>query len=86
MEASMIYEYRVYEAAMGKLPELNARFRSHTLAFKERQGVKSIGFWTSEIGDYSNKLIYLLAFQDAGQREVAWASFRADPDRQELTG
>ena len=80
----MIYEYRVYEAAMGKLPELNARFRNHTLAFFERHGIKSIGFWTSEIGDYSNNLYYLLAFQDAGQREAAWASFRADPERQRV--
>ena len=27
----MIYELRTYEAAPGKMPELNARFRDHTL-------------------------------------------------------
>ena len=45
----MIYEYRVYEAAPGKLPELHARFRDHTLKLFERHGIKNIGYWTVTI-------------------------------------
>ena len=76
----MIYEYRVYEAAPGKLEALNARFRNHTLGIFERHGIKNIGYWTAGVGDYSDRLIYIVAFEDAGQRERAWAAFRADPE------
>ena len=76
----MIYEYRVYEAAPGKLEALNARFRNHTLGIFERHGIKNIGYWTASVGDYSDRLIYIVAFEDASQRERAWAAFRADPE------
>ena len=80
----MIYEYRVYEATQGKLPELNARFRNHTLKLFERHGIKNIGYWTAAVGDYSNRLIYIVAFEDAAQRDSAWASFAQDPEWQRV--
>ncbi len=76
----MIYEYRVYEAAPGKLEALNSRFRNHTLEIFERHGIKNIGYWTAGVGDYSDRLIYIVAFEDEGRRAEAWASFRADPE------
>ena len=76
----MIYEYRVYEAAPGKLEALNARFRNHTLGIFERHGIKNIGYWTASVGDYSDRLIYIVAFEDEGHRERAWAEFSADPE------
>ena len=76
----MIYEYRVYEAAPGKMPELHARFRNHTLKVFERCGFKSIGYWTPEVGDYSDRLIYMVAFDNMEHRERAWAAFRSDPE------
>ena len=69
----MIYEYRVYEAAPGKLDALHARFRNHTLGIFERHGIKNIGYWTSAVGDYSDRLIYIVAFEDEAHRERAWA-------------
>ena len=80
----MIYEYRVYEAAPGKLPQVHARFRDHALRNFERHGIKNIGYWTAEAGDYSDRLIYIIAFDDAGHRERAWAAFRADPEWQRV--
>ena len=76
----MIYEYRVYEAMPGKLDELHARFRDHTLALFEKHGFKNIGYWTVDVGDANDRLIYIVAFEDAGQRERAWASFGSDPE------
>ena len=76
----MIYEYRVYEAAPGKLEALNSRFRNHTLGIFERHGIKNIGYWTASVGDYNDRLIYIVAFEDEGQRAEAWNSFRADPE------
>lgn len=76
----MIYELRVYDAVPGKLPALNERFEKITLGYFEKYGTKVVGFWTDEVGT-SNRLTYLLAFEDAGQRERAWTAFRADQER-----
>lgn len=80
----MIYEYRVYETMPGMLPALHARFRDHTTKIFERHGIKNIGYWTSEVGDFSDRLIYIVAFEDEGHRQTAWASFRADPEWQKI--
>ena len=36
----MIYETRIYETHPGKLPDLNARFRNHTIKIFEKHGIK----------------------------------------------
>ena len=76
----MIYELRTYEAMPGKLQDLNARFANITLKYFERHDIKSVGYWTEDVGA-SNILVYMLAFQDMAQREQAWNAFRADPER-----
>ena len=83
-EVPMIYEYRVYEAIPGKLPELHARFRNHTLKIFERHGFKNIGYWTASVGDYTDRLIYIVGFEDVEQRDRAWAAFFADPEWQRV--
>ena len=79
----MIYEQRIYEAMPGKMQALHARFRDHTLKLFEKHGIKNIGYWTANVGDYSNRLIYILAFESAQQREQAYANFAADPEWQQ---
>jgi hypothetical protein len=64
----------------GRLPDVQARFRNHTVALFEKHGMKNIGYWTANIGDYSDRLIYIVAFESVEQREKAWAAFRADPE------
>ena len=76
----MLYEYRVYEAMPGKLDELHARFRDHTLELFEKHGIRNVGYWTADVGDANDRLIYIVAFEDAADRERAWASFSADPE------
>ena len=76
----MIYEYRVYEAVPGRLPDVEARFRNHTVKLFEKHGFKNIGYWKANVGDYSNRLIYIVAFENVEARERAWASFRSDPE------
>jgi hypothetical protein len=76
----MIYEMRIYDAVPGKLPVLNDRFAKITLGCFEKYGMKVVGFWTDEIG-VSNRLTYILAFNDTAHRDKAWAEFRADPER-----
>ncbi len=76
----MIYEYRVYEAMPGKFEELNRRFRDHTLGLFEKHGMKNVGYWTGSVGEYSDRLIYIIAFEDMQHRERAWMAFRKDPE------
>lgn len=77
----MIYEMRIYEPAYGKMQALNDRFANVTLAFFEKHGIQSIGYWQDVIG-ISNRLTYIVAFDDLAHRERAWAAFAADPERQ----
>ena len=76
----MIYEYRVYEAMPGKLEELHSRFRNHTLELFEKHGFKNIGYWIADVGEANDRLIYILAFENAGHREKAWRAFSSDPE------
>ena len=76
----MIYELRIYEAIPGKLPALNERFAKITMGYFKKYGLKMVGFWTDEVG-MSNRLTYMLAFDDMAHRDKAWAGFRADPER-----
>ena len=80
----MIYEYRVYEATPGRLQDIVARFRNHTVKLFEKHGMRNIGYWTPNVGGYSNELVYIVAFEDVEQRERAWTSFRADPEWQKI--
>jgi NIPSNAP len=77
----MIYELRIYDAMPGKLPALNKRFETITLGYFEKYNMKVVGFWTDVVG-ISGRLTYMLAFDDLGHREKAWAAFVADPERQ----
>ena len=76
----MIYETRIYETLPGKMPNLHARFREHTIDIFERHGMKNIGYWTSSVGEYTDRLTYMMAYEDAGHREKAWESFTKDPE------
>lgn len=79
-EATMIYELRSYYAHPGKMGALQKRFRDHTTKLFEKHGITNVGYWTNSIGGRSDELVYILGFQDLGQRETAWAAFASDPD------
>ncbi len=76
----MIYEVRIYDAMPGKMPALNDRFANITLDYFKKYGLNVVGFWTDEVG-VSNRLTYILSFEDSAAREKAWAGFRADQER-----
>jgi hypothetical protein len=78
----MIYELRIYTAHPGKMGPLVSRFRDHTCEMFEKHGIKNVGYWLNTVGGRSDELWYIVAFEDHGQREKAWASMAADPDWQ----
>jgi hypothetical protein len=75
----MIYEWRIYEAVPGKMGDLNDRFTNLTLGLFKKHGLKVIGFWQAVIGT-SNRLYYMLEFNDLAHRESAWDAFTSDPE------
>ena len=81
----MLYELRVYECLPGRLPNINARFANHTIKLFEKHGIKSIGYWTTDVGESNHELTYMVAFKDANQRMAAWDSFRNDPEWAKVT-
>jgi hypothetical protein len=76
-----VFEMRTYYAPAGKLDELHARFRDHTMALFEKHGITNIGYWVP-IENADNKLIYVLAYPSRAARDTSWKEFNADPDWQ----
>jgi|ERR1700722_2236196 hypothetical protein len=75
----MIYELRLYEAVPGRMPELLTRFNDHTLPIWAKHGIRQGGFWTTLIGESSNRLTYFLVWDSLAERETRWTAFLADP-------
>jgi hypothetical protein len=81
--ANRVFELRTYTAPEGKLGELNARFRDHTLGLFKKHGITSVGYFTPQDAPTSqNTLVYLIAHQSREAAKKSWAAFQADPDWQ----
>ncbi len=78
----MVHELRIYRAHPGRMPALLQRFTEHTCALFEKHGIRNVAYWLNTVGGRNDELWYIVAFDDMGQREKAWASFQADPDWQ----
>jgi hypothetical protein len=78
----MVYEMRIYTCLPGKLPSLNKRFEAATLKLWEKHGIRQVGFWTTLVGEDTNDLTYLLAWESMGERERKWTAFQSDPQWQ----
>ena len=81
-EDTRVYELRTYTAAPGKLDQLNARFRNHTVKIFQKHGMVNIGYWVPADSS-DNRLIYLLAHASREAAKKSWAAFGADPDWKE---
>src|SRR5262245_5388118 len=81
---SRCYELRTYVAAPGKLEELHARFRNHTMKLFKKHGMEVVAFWgpTDKEKGSENTLVYVMAFPSREARDKAWKEFGADPEWQ----
>jgi hypothetical protein len=80
-----IYELRTYTAAEGKLDNVVARFRDHTVRIFERHHMKSVGYWLPTEGDKAGTtLIYILEHPNREEARKNWAEFSADPEWQKV--
>ena len=74
-----VFELRTYTSPPGRLPDLERRFREHTMAIFERHGMKNIGYWIpQDSARHNNTLDYIIAHASREQARANWAAFSAD--------
>jgi hypothetical protein len=73
----MLYEFRTYEAAQGRLNDLDNRFCDLTTKIFHRLGFRQVGFWTATDPD---RVVYILGWKDEAERKAKWSEFGADPE------
>ena len=75
------FELRTYTTPAGKLKDLHARFRNHTLKLFKKHGMTNIGYWEviSKDGAEPNTLIYILSHKSKQAGEASFKAFREDP-------
>jgi hypothetical protein len=79
--AGRVFELRTYTAPDGKLGELHARFRNHTMRIFERHGMTNVVYLSPQDAPLSqNTLVYLLAHKSREGAKVSWAAFANDPE------
>ncbi|HYV28678.1 MAG TPA: NIPSNAP family protein [Candidatus Eisenbacteria bacterium] len=79
---SRVFELRTYTTPPGKLDDLNARFRNHTLKLFTKHGMTNLGYWTpmeKEPGA-DNTLIYILGHKSREAAAESFNAFRNDSD------
>ena len=82
-----VFELRTYTTEAGRLENLNARFRDHTLKLFEKHGMTNMTYWNLAADQKgaknsyvaSNTLIYLLHHQSEEAAKASFDAFRADP-------
>jgi hypothetical protein len=80
-QSPKVFELRTYTAPEGKLPNLLARFRDHTLEIFVRHGMTNVGYWVPQDAPASaNTLIYILEHDSREAAAKSWEAFRADPE------
>jgi hypothetical protein len=79
--ADTVFELRVYHAVEGRLDDLLARFRDHTVAIFARHGMVSVAYWTPLDEPLKGRtLFYILKHPSREAASANWAAFRADPE------
>jgi len=76
-----VFELREYHASEGKLDDLLARFRDHTITIFNRHAMKVVGFWVPTDEPLKGKtLFYILKHPSREAATANWAAFQADPE------
>jgi uncharacterized protein (DUF924 family) len=75
-----VYELRTYTTNEGKLDNLNARFRDHTVRLFKKHGIESVGYWVPTKEPKSkNTLIYVIKHKSRDAAKASWKAFVSDP-------
>lgn len=79
--AARVFELRTYTTPEGKLPDLDARFRNHTIALFAKHGMTNLGYFHPMDANKGagNTLVYFLAYPTREAATASWKKFRDDP-------
>jgi hypothetical protein len=84
-QGGRVYELRTYTAPDGKLGELNARFRNHTMRIFQKHGMTNVAYFTPQDAPLSqNTLVYLISHASRDAAKQSWAAFQKDPEWQKV--
>ena len=77
-----LFEMRTYTTNPGRLKNLHARFRDHSMALLSKHGITNLAYFQPTPGQAGaeNTLLYFLAHKDMDSATKSWAAFRADPE------
>jgi hypothetical protein len=80
-----VYELRTYTAPDGKLEELHARFRNHTMRIFQKHGMSNVAYFRPQDSPLKeNTLIYLIAHSSRETAKQNWSAFGKDPEWQKV--
>jgi hypothetical protein len=84
-QSGRVFELRTYTAPEGKLGELNARFRNHTMRIFQKHGLANVAYFTPEDAPLSqNTLVYVISHASREAAKQSWAAFGKDPEWQKV--
>jgi hypothetical protein len=79
--STVVYELRIYHAVPGKLENLIARFRDHTMKLFADHGMKSVAYWTAlDEPAKSSMFFYILEHPSREAAAANWKAFQDDPE------
>jgi NIPSNAP len=81
LPSTAVYELRIYHTYEGKLEDLLARFRDHTMRIFEKHGITNVAYWTPTDDPLKGKtLVYMIAHASREAADANWKAFRDDPE------
>jgi NIPSNAP len=80
-ESTTVYELRIYHVLPGKMENLVARFRDHTMKLFANHGIKSVAYWTAlDEPVKSSTFFYILEHPSREAAAANWKTFQDDPE------
>jgi hypothetical protein len=79
--STVVYELRIYHVVPGKIENLVARFRDHTMKLFAGHGIKSVAYWTAlDEPVKSSTFFYILEHPSREAAAANWKAFQDDPE------
>lgn len=80
-EEAPVYEMRRYTTNEGKLDDLDARFRDHTIALFEKHGLTNLSYFHLDEGQAGSgtTLLYFISAPSVDARNASFKAFSSDP-------
>ena len=80
-KGSQVYQLRIYESPSEKTAKKKIEmFNIGELAIFKRSGLNAVFFGETIVGPLMPNLTYMLSFSDAAAKDLAWNTFRVDPE------